>query len=260
MEQLVADQQKEREAHVQRVVSTLKSLADATEGNPRTALERLTAKGIVHGIKSIPKPEAPAVKEAASVHREAITLAAIAEKRIGAPFVDYDPQALHDLGFTPQECCMIMAAKLVLYDDAPFTDWHHFLPCALAMNAREVTFDVHQDLNVAEIAWAVDCFRYVDGHSPFSEEVSCYIAAIAKEEGLVVLPAVLAFAAPYLESVLSSGGRTLAGEVKARLDWPARSLRHRPSEAASIQLQRIASINQYVNGRHDKLLRELKTL
>jgi len=255
MEQVLKGQHEEREAHIKTVVSTLKSIADATDGsgNPRAALERVVAKGVVHGIRSMKAKDGATVKASSvsgPIEREAITLAALAERRIGPAFVEYDPESLRDIGFDNHEITKLMAAKIVLYDTHPFTDWYVFEKVAIAMNDREVQFDQTQDLTIAEIAWAVDAMRYIDPHTPFSDEVIHYIVVNAKEEGFVTLPPILSFAEDALYHQASDYGRAVADRIK----------KGEQDEEAVIQRKKVALANDYVNYRHKKLLRELQGL
>lgn len=245
MEAVVADQVKERESHVRSVVSTLKSLADATEGaSPRQAVERAGAKLLVAGIKHLNQPQ---VKEAAKPS-SAIALAALAEKKIGPAFVDYDPEALRDLGFTDDEITKMMAAKVVLYDTEPFVHWHVFEKVAAALVDRLVMFDVTQDLTVAEVAWAVDAMRYLDAETPFSHEVVAYVAGLLHEEGFVVAPPVLAFAEGVLGALTSEYGRAVAARAKAGEGDPE----------ALHQRRMVEQVMSFVNERHAALVAELR--
>lgn len=251
MEQVLQEQHEERERHVIRTLSTLKSIADAAEGrNPRAALERALAKGIAVGIRNVRLPS-DQIKEAASRRNlEAISLAAIAEREVGPSFVEYDPETFLDMGFTHHEAAKLLAAKLVLYDARPFEEWHVFEKVAIAFNDREIQFDLTQDLAVHELAWAVDAMRFIDPQTPFSEEVAAYVAANAREEGFVVLPTALAFAQGCLDRVISDQGRMVARKVNNGSRDPE----------AVIQRERLAAVNQYVNTKHRKLQGELRTL
>jgi hypothetical protein len=256
MEQVIQDQDAERARQIKGVVSTLKSLADATEGNPRGALERLAARHIAGQLRA----NQPQVVKQAARGKDALALASAAERHFGAGWVDLDPNILAEAGYTPDEVTRLMVVKYVLYDARPFTEWHHFVACAVALNGRTVTFDVLQDLTTAEVAWAMDAMRLIDLLTPFSDEVRVYIAGIAKQEGLVMMPHALAHCSQELEAMLSSVGRALAGQLRIRLGHPARAERHPRTEAETVQLSRLAAINDYVNDRHARLSRELRNI
>lgn len=246
MEALLADQDAERERHVRHIVSTLKSLAETTEGgNPRQAVERVGAKLIAHGLQALqPQP----VKQAAAHPRQAIALAAMVEKKLGPMAVGYDPAMLLEAGFTPAEVTRLMGAYLVLYEVAPFVHWHVFEKIACALNERDVLFDVTQDLSPAEVAWACDAMRYIDEATPWSHEVAAYVAGILHQAGFVVTPTPLAFAGPVLERLASDEGHAVAARVAAG----------EQDLACRIQRQRLAEVMAYVNERHARLDAELK--
>lgn len=248
MQQELQPSQAERELQVAHTVSTLKSIADLTDGgDPRRAAERLAAKAIVGGLRAVHQPQ---VKQASGIERSAVALAADAELKGGPEFVDYEPATLRDMGFSDHEITKIMCAKLVMRDLAPFFDWHVFEKVVVAFNDREVQFDVTQEPSVAEIAWAVDEMRYIDSETPFGPEVEGYIAVAAWREGLVVLPKTLMFAEGVLMAQVSGYGRTVADQF-------AKGERN---EATEVQLERLKAIHQYVNDRHRKLVGELRTL
>jgi hypothetical protein len=244
MDPVVPTHDDEREAHVRTVVSTLKSLADATESaTPRQAVERVGAKLLVHGLKALDPP----VKEAARP-RAAITLAILAERQVGADFVDYDVEALVDLGFSHEEVAKLKAAQIVLYDTAPFEHWHVFEKVAVALNDRELRFDHTQDLSVPELAWAADAMRYIDEATPWGHEVAAYIAGLLHDAGFVVAPAPLAFAADGLSVLTSDYGQAVARRHAAGAT----------DAETAVQRDRIAEVMAYVNARHQQLHDELK--
>lgn len=250
MDDALKQQHAEREAQVSHAVSTLKSLADLTEGgNPRRAVERLAAKAVVSGIRSI-QPASTQVKQASGGELSAVALAAMAEIKAGPAFLDFEPQTLRELGFDDREVAKIMAAKVVLYDHTPFYDWHVFEKVVVTFNGRDAVFDVTQEPSIAEIAWAVDEMRYIDDQTTFSPEVCGYIAVAASREGLVAMPQVLKFAEGVLTAQISGFGRSVADQFS----------RGEKNDYTKVQFERIAAINEYVNERHRKLVSELRAL
>lgn len=235
-------QHQERERQVRQVVSVLKSIADATEGqSPARAIEKATAKFVAHRLRD---------KQASRERPDAIAAAARMERRFGVGWVDLEPQTLHEAGFDEHDITAAFAAKLTLYGHAPFEEWQVFEKVALALTGRTPDFTLPQEPSLVELAWAVDAMRYLDPVTPFSAEVAAYIATAAIRDGFVRLPHALGFAGPYLERRMSDHGRQVATELERSAD----------TEAARVQADKLAHLNDCVNSRHAKLLAELREL
>lgn len=234
----------ERQNQIRSVLSTLKSLADATDGaSPRSTAERVAAKSIIHGVRSL---NALSEKEA-STPDGAIALAVRAEKSAGDRFVGFDPISFREMGFNSHEIDRIMAARLVIHATEPFTEWHVFLAVATALNNLTPDWDEPMDLSVAELAWAADAMRYMDPVTPFSDEVASFVAMALHEEGFVVTPEPLKFAQECLMSRASNEGVALS----------LRLANHGDDLACRIQLERLLAVANYVNNNHKKLISEL---
>lgn len=239
------DAERQRQEHVASVVSALKTLADATDGaRPRAVMERLAVKQLAGTIKQY----RDGTKEAAEKPSSAMALAARAERIAGETFVGFDPATLGDMGFDPLEVERIMAAKLVLHATEPFTDWHIFLAVASALNEYPADWDHPMDLTVAELAWAADAMRHMDSATPWGSEVAVYLARCLHEEGFVVAPPPLAFVATALAARTSAEGRAVAQRVANGRD----------DLACRVQRDRLLSVMNFVNTRHQRLVADLQ--
>lgn len=95
----------------------------------------------------------------------------------------------------------IQAAMLCEMCMAPWEDMTVFSKVALTLNDRLIYGDAQQDLDIKEIAYAVDIMKAEYPDNLFNDEVAKYIACEAIDEGFVVLPVSLAFAQHLIPNV-----------------------------------------------------------
>jgi len=230
----------ERHRVIRSALATMKNLADAAEGatTPKAVVERIVARNLAVGLRLF-KPEP--VKAASESAQDPIVLAAIAERKLGPGFVDYEPETLQEaLGIDADEATRLMLVVFALYDPAPYLDWHVFAHLACALNEREVVFDTPPDLSVAELAWAADALRYLDPLTPWGDEVAVFVAAHLHGEGFTRAPEALAFARDPL-------ARLHRGDAEA-------------AGAPAIQRARMETVDAYVTARHARLLAQMTAL
>lgn len=82
----------------------------------------------------------------------------------------------------------VMAIQVVLNTDAPFEHWHIFEKVGHAFNGNPVEFQITQPLNLLEIAWTVKVLKTLRAQEELEPEIYGYIAAAAKNSGVVYLP------------------------------------------------------------------------
>lgn len=240
----LADQEREREDQIAATVNTLKSIADVTSG--RSDPKRMVAKLTVQGIRSL--KDYGSQEKSASGPSDPIALAAWVEKKVGPDWVDFEYQSLIDMGLDDSQVKKVLAAKVALYEPKAFTDWGYFHRLARAFNGYESDGDFMYDLSLAEIAWAVDIMRYLDPYTPWGEEVSGYVAAVARDEGFVVLPPMLGFASSHLALIISDVGQVVAARMK----------RKSTDAATAVQVDKIKALQSFVNKKHGELQRQLE--
>lgn len=238
------DQEKERADQVASTVRALKTIADVSAGKGDPA--RLAASVVVRGIKAI-KNNDQQEKSASSIESP-IAVAALAERRLGSHWVDYERESLRDIGLNDLQIDKAMSVKIALYEPKAFTDWGYFHRLARAFNGHTSDGDLMYDLTLAELAWAVDVMRYLDGLTPWGEEVSGYVAAVAHSEGFVVLPKILEFASGSLGHITSSVGQVVSDRFRRGVD----------DEATREQKNKLKALQHFVNTRHRDLRTQLE--
>jgi len=82
---------------------------------------------------------------------------------------------------------LVMALQLCVTTNQPFESWHIFEKVGHAFNFNTVDFQTVQPLEPQEAALAIKILRTIRPKEPFAPEVSAYLAATAKNAGLVYL-------------------------------------------------------------------------
>src|SRR3972149_3053530 len=111
----------------------------------------------------------------------------------------------------------IMAAQLLHVSDSFWRYWETFEKVVLAFNNVTPFFDRRQDVTVGQILHAIFQANEIR-KEPFEEEVLSYIAAQAKEEGLIWLPPPADAAQEKLDAIVPKEISPLAKEVRERWD------------------------------------------
>lgn len=92
----------------------------------------------------------------------------------------------------------IRAMSACFTTDRPWEDFRVFEKVVLTLNDRLVFGDIVQDLDIKEIAYAVEILKKMFPSNMFNDEVSKYIAIEATQEGFVILPECLEFAQRFI--------------------------------------------------------------
>ncbi|MCJ7520991.1 MAG: hypothetical protein MUP21_02040 [Dehalococcoidia bacterium] len=82
---------------------------------------------------------------------------------------------------------LVMALQLCVTTNQPFESWHVFEKVGHAFNSNTVNFEVVQPLEPQEAALTIKILRTIRPEEKFATEVSGYLAAVAKNAGIVVL-------------------------------------------------------------------------
>lgn len=111
----------------------------------------------------------------------------------------------------PSNVDAIMAIKTLRNSDAFWTRYRAFLAVVVALGNRQVDFSTWNDVNIADIASAVDLVSFYVRTMEFSDEIKAYIAGVAIDNGFVVLPEQLSFAQePFMRELERRLGREAA--------------------------------------------------
>lgn len=83
---------------------------------------------------------------------------------------------------------LISALQLTVTTNQPFENWHVFEKVGHAFNMNPVNFGVVQPLEPQEAALTLQLLKAIRPKQDFDSEICGYIAAVAKNSGLVHLP------------------------------------------------------------------------
>ena len=231
---------------------------ETEEREGRTLTEQLTrqAVGVARDIgrgKSIPT----------SIVRRAIGTGTIAllEKESALPplkiyeilndhydWTDWEPETIWTMlevehGIKPSDEAknIVQALQTAIHTNFPFEEWHIFENVGHAFNENPVNFGQVQPLELDEIAKTVKILTTLRPKQEFEDEVLGYIAACAKNSGVVYLP----------EDLFPKGCQDaldrLGNDIGLR-DQVKAGAAGEPDSPLGVQNARLKEIRQYKDG------------
>jgi hypothetical protein len=135
----------------------------------------------------------------------------------------------------------IQAFQVVTRTNFPFEDWHIFEKTGHAFNNNPVNFGQVQPLELDEIAYTIKILTAIRPQEEFEDDVKAYIAAAAKEAGVVYLPTNL-----YPEGCqqfLDKMGNEMSLKEQVAKKYPDKG---DENSALGVQLARLSEIDNYV--------------
>lgn len=177
-------------------------VTDALAAGARSALraKNLTDAGktfFVSGLKSIAKEEMSKISAQTPYHYKAHVVSIFDQmnEKYGEDWWDWEPETIRvtldkDFGFEVSEDGenLLGALQLVLNTNQAHEHWHVFEKVGHAFNANVVDFSILQPLELDEIALTIDLLRRLRPKQEYLSEIPGYIAAVAKNSGVVYLP------------------------------------------------------------------------
>ncbi len=147
---------------------------------------------------------------------------------------------------------MILAVKLCLSNDMPWDQWNVFDKVAISFNDKIAIFDIMQAPSLGEISFAVEMMKDIRA-SEFSEEIRSYVAAVAKDEGFLVMPDNLQFCQERLNYLNRKFVRETA-EVK--LAWMLAKITGNiksgsDDDMVTVQCTKLMAVDKYVKSKKD---------
>jgi hypothetical protein len=107
----------------------------------------------------------------------------------------------------------VLAASTCENSDTPWEDPAVFEKIALVINERPVFSDLKQDISLKEIAYAVDVLKRRYPEDAFNDVICQYIAGVASEEGILVMPVQLSFVQRFLPVIKLTQDQETAQEA-----------------------------------------------
>jgi len=136
---------------------------------------------------------------------------------------------------------MVGALQVLLSTDQPFQSWSVFENTCHAFNGNMVLFGQLQPAELNEIAWALYVMGRIQPKAELSLSVTGYIAACAKNAGVVYLPPDIF---PVVsQKQLDSMHNDLGLKSQVASIWPKVLVN---DSALSIQLMRLKEIKEYL--------------
>lgn len=138
---------------------------------------------------------------------------------------------------------LVMALQLMHNSDYPFEFWHVFENVGHALNFNPVSFEYIQPLDPHEIAYATKVMRQIRPNLDFTDEVDRYIAASARNAGLVYMP--VEFFHKDNQVFLDELNNDLALKAKVKKLWDS-GVTTSDELPIEIQLTRLSEIREYL--------------
>lgn len=212
------------------------------------------ARRVIKGTNNPGKVISKAVVSAAT--RELLKEAAMSPLKLfeilndhyGKDWWDWEPETIWTMlekeqGIKPDDELknMLMAFQVAVNTNAPFEHWHVFEKTGHAFNQNIVDFNILQPLELDEAALTVKTLNRLRPATGFEDEVCGYIAAIAKECGVVYLP--VEYFDVRCQNALDALNNNLDLRDRVKKAWPA----EKASDATlNIQLGRLHEIGEYL--------------
>lgn len=200
-----------------------------------------------------PKPETPSIKTAAPSETNILTIYRLMNLKYEQDWWDWEPETIYqalgeDFKVLPDDRLrdMLGALQVTINTNAPFEHWHIFENVGHAFNQNPVSFAIVQPLELDEASWAVRVLKRIRPKEEFEDDVCAYIAACAKNSGVVYLPPELfpGKCQIFLDDMIND--LELKEEVKRK--WPDTLS---GNSALAIQTLRLDEIREYV--RDDRI-------
>ena len=135
----------------------------------------------------------------------------------------------------------IQAFQVVALTNFAFEDWHVFEKVGHAFNQNPVNFGHVQPLELDEVAYTIKIMCALRPKEEFEDDVKGYIAAAAKEAGVVYLPE--DFFPKGCQDFLDKMGNDIKLKNLVANNYPGKL---EEESALGIQLARLAEIKDYV--------------
>ena len=244
---------------VQNVAKTLTTLKTIASGNPAAIINRTVAMPIARKVMELRKPdEVPAFQKQGAAGLNVLEIYAHLNQRYKRSWWDWEPETLWktlaiDLDVEADDDLKntVQALQLILNTNAAHENWHIFEKVGQAFNQNVVDFGTLQPLELNEIAFTHRVLERIRPEQNYEPEVCGYIAAAAKEAGVVYLYPKLfpETCQPFLDENLGNN-MELKAEVEKYMqdkDWPYPAKHLKPP--LIIQALRMKEIQEYVDER-----------
>jgi len=168
---------------------------------------------------------------------------------------DWEPETLwnvlevdNGIDATDEIKNLVMALQTVLKSNAAHEHWHIFENVCQAFNGNSVDFSTVQPAELNEIALTIKILNHLRPKQAFDEEVFIYIAASARNSGVVFLPSDL-FPEECQKFLNEMGFDTLLLRSRVQKSWPETPKKEFAADL-QIQLARLHEIKEYVEEHH----------
>lgn len=236
MEKLAGEQKDEPRKPDLSSLRTLKSVVKSIQ-DPHKALGKALVSGAT--MKALFEKEARV---------KVLGVYGILNEHYGRAWWDWEPETVwqtlkKEHGFDPDEDLrnLISALQLCVTTNQPFENWHVFEKVGHAFNQNPVNFGIVQPLEPQETALTLKILRAIRPKQEFASEICGYLAATAKNAGLVYLP----------EEVFTAGCQSFLDEMGNDLELKEDLIkgRNKKSAAYEIQIARLKEISDFIQER-----------
>lgn len=187
-----------------------------------------------------------------------VLLAKLLTKKFDKEWVIWEPETLRtsiekELKTTISDTVWqkILALRVVLRVDSFWDDWGAFEKVCCAFNDVSPDFSTIQYLSVGQICYTLNCLSTIRTHE-FSLEVTAYIVAKLKDEGMVLAPKELNFCQELLNTQTKD-----MDEIREQIK--AEDLKVKDSNRVSyFQKMLLLAINEFIIQKENTRQKQLK--
>lgn len=184
-------------------------------------------------------------KTAGAQYSKVVHIFGLLNKTLGEDWHDWEPETIWaELEIEEDDTVVkniVMALQLLTQSNSPLESWHIFENVGNAFAGNDVNFSIIQPLELTEAAAVIKVIRIIRPKEEFENEVCGYIAACAKNSGVVYLPK--EFFPECAQQFLDSMGNDLGLRDEVKRTWP-RVLEE--ETLLGIQTQRLSEIRDYL--------------
>lgn len=186
---------------------------------------------------------------------DALSVYAQMNGKYGQDWWDWEPETVwetlnRDFGLELEEdgVNIIGALQTILNTNQAHEHWHVFEKVGHAFNGNHVDFSILQPLELDEIAVTLSVLNEVRPKQGYLSDIPAYIAASAKNSGVVYLPE--SFFGKEAQRYLDHMSNDLSLKKRVRALWEEGGKPE--TDAEDIQLRRLDEIREYLDSAKEK--------
>jgi hypothetical protein len=242
-------------------VAPLKSVAGISkallDSNPKKALAKLVLrKGIGALANESFSDHAKHASDLSGPPVDALSVCEHLSQKYGDAWHDWEHETLarvldeeHGVEAGDHAVDLVGSLQSICKTNQPFEDWNIFEKVVHGLNGNIVDFSVIQPCELDHIGYTLHVMKNLRPKHVFENEVLLYIAACAKDAGVVLLPPSIFSGISDLQIKLDELGNDAALKAKVAAAWPRQTNLNSQDVEIEIQLAKLHEIRAYLSQR-----------